>query len=182
MRCCADDEGFVALRRRPAGGGVKPPQAALAEDRRGERWGKGVQEASGGDRKGERKRTADEVSKQAADIKTGAVKGRRDEPGGDPSIGQAVSGIEAARVRSAASARNVGRRVLIRLTLLRRGELARGSALGGGNREALSTDAARAGGPARSSDETPVIGVERRGRLIDDLFARTTGCSPGGSG
>ena len=37
MRCCVDDEGFVALRRRPAGGGVKPPQAALAEDRRGER-------------------------------------------------------------------------------------------------------------------------------------------------
>jgi hypothetical protein len=25
----------VALRRRPAGGGVKPPHAALAEDRRG---------------------------------------------------------------------------------------------------------------------------------------------------
>jgi hypothetical protein len=61
-------------------------------------------------------------------------------------------------------------------------ELARGSALGGGNRKALSTEAARAGGPARSSDEALVIGVERRGRLIDDLFARTTGCSPGGSG
>ena len=40
MRCCAGDEG-LALRRRPAGGDVKPPQAALAEDRRGERWGKG---------------------------------------------------------------------------------------------------------------------------------------------
>jgi len=37
MRCCVEDEGFVALRRRPAGGGVKPPHAALAEDRRGER-------------------------------------------------------------------------------------------------------------------------------------------------
>ena len=60
--------------------------------------------------------------------------------------------------------------------------LARGSALSGGNREALSTDAACAGGPARSSDEALVIGVERRGRLIDDLFARTTGSSPGGSG
>jgi hypothetical protein len=61
MRCCAGDEG-VALRRRPAGGGVKPPQAALAEDRRGERWGKGVVHASGGDREGERERTADDVS------------------------------------------------------------------------------------------------------------------------
>ena len=35
MRCCVEDEGFVALRRRPAGGGVKPPHAALAEDCRG---------------------------------------------------------------------------------------------------------------------------------------------------
>ena len=33
MWCCADDESFVALRRRPAGGGVKPPQAALVEAR-----------------------------------------------------------------------------------------------------------------------------------------------------
>src|SRR6478735_5731106 len=32
--------------------------------------------------------------------------------------------------------------------------------------EASSTDAARAGGPARSSGEAPVMGVERRGRLI----------------
>src|SRR5213080_918319 len=40
----------VALRRRPAGGGVKPPRAALAEDRRGERRGKGARDASGGDR------------------------------------------------------------------------------------------------------------------------------------
>lgn len=35
MRCCAEDGGFVALRRRPAGGDVKPPQAALAKDCRG---------------------------------------------------------------------------------------------------------------------------------------------------
>src|SRR4051794_18456451 len=83
MRCCAGDEG-LALRRRPAGGDVKPPQAALAEDRRGERWGKGARDASGGDREGERERTADDVSKQAADIRTGSVKWVRDEPGGSP--------------------------------------------------------------------------------------------------
>ena len=35
MRCCMRDEGFVAPRSRPAGGGFKPPHAALAEDRRG---------------------------------------------------------------------------------------------------------------------------------------------------
>ena len=36
MRCCADDEG-LALRCRSAGSGIKPPHAALVDDRRGER-------------------------------------------------------------------------------------------------------------------------------------------------
>jgi len=44
--------------------------------------------------------------------------------------------------------------------------VARGSASSSRNCEALSTDAGRAGGPARSSDEAPVMGVERRGRTI----------------
>ena len=74
--------------------------------------------ALGGDREGERERTVDDVSKQGADIETGAVKGRRDEPGGCPSIGQVVSGMKAARVRSAASAWNVGRRVAILSALM----------------------------------------------------------------
>ena len=43
----------MALRNRPAGGGSKAPQAALAEDCRGERWGKGARDASAGDREGE---------------------------------------------------------------------------------------------------------------------------------
>lgn len=75
---------------------------------------------SGGDREGERERTAEDVSKQVADIETGAVKWRRDEPGESPVIGQAVSGMEAARVRSAASAWNVGRRMPTRLPDLKR--------------------------------------------------------------
>jgi hypothetical protein len=37
MCCRTEDGGFVALRRRPAGGGVKSPQGALAEDCRAER-------------------------------------------------------------------------------------------------------------------------------------------------
>jgi hypothetical protein len=41
------------------------------------------------------------------------------------------------------------------------------------NPETLSTVAAPAGGPARSSGEAPVMGVERRGRLIDG-FVRTS--------
>lgn len=43
---------------------------------------------------------------------------------------------------------------------------ARGSASSSRNCEALSTDVACAGGPVRSSDEAPVMGVERRGRTI----------------
>jgi hypothetical protein len=54
---------------------------------------------------------SEDASKQVDDIETGLVKRARDEPGGCPSIGQAVSGVEAARVRSAASAWNVGRRM-----------------------------------------------------------------------
>src|SRR5918998_2639804 len=46
------------------------------------------------------------------------------------------------------------------------GGVPRGRAVSGRNREPLSTDAVLAGGPARSSAEAPVMGVERRGRLI----------------
>ena len=56
----------------------------------------------------------------------------------------------------------------------------RGSAPGGRNREALSTVAALAGGPARSSAEAPVMGVERRGRIIYDVFTGQPGFVPGG--
>jgi hypothetical protein len=42
----------LAPRSRPVGGGFKPPPAALAEDRRGERGGKGAVQASGRDREG----------------------------------------------------------------------------------------------------------------------------------
>jgi hypothetical protein len=43
---------------------------------------------------------------------------------------------------------------------------ARGSAPSGGNREVLSTDAGRAGGLTRSSEEASVMEVERRGQAI----------------
>ena len=74
--------------------------------------------------------------------------------------------MEAARVRSAASAWNVGRRMPIPPSWRRK-------ALGGKREravrrkpEALSTVAGSAGGPARSSGEALVTGAERRGRLI----------------
>ena len=85
---------LVALRRRSSRGGVKPPTGALAEDRCRERVGKGAQDASGGDREGERERIAVEVSKLVSGgIKTGACTRLQDESGGDPVTGQAVPGM-----------------------------------------------------------------------------------------
>ena len=75
----------VALRRRSSGSGVKPPTAALAEDRCRERVGKGAHDASGGDREGERKRIAADVSKLVlGGIRTGVSTRLQDESGGDP--------------------------------------------------------------------------------------------------
>ena len=48
-----------------------------------------------------------------SDIETGVSMRSRDESGGCPFIGQAVSGMQAARAWSAASARNLGRHVPI---------------------------------------------------------------------
>src|SRR5258707_15848191 len=70
-----------------------------------------------------------------------------------------------------------GRRVLTLRPARWRG---REGAPSGRNREALSTVAARAAGPAGSSAEVPVMGAERSGRLICGLFARATGRGPGG--
>ena len=42
--------------------------------------------------------------------------------------------------------------------------VARGRTASGGHRERQSTDAGHRGGPVRSSDEGPVMGLERRGR------------------
>ena len=57
--------------------------------------------------------------------------------------------------------------------------VSRGRAASGRNRELLSTDAAFAGGPARSSGEAPVTGVERRGRLICWVVFASNQAMPG---
>jgi hypothetical protein len=88
------EDGGLALRSRPAVGGFKPPHAALVDDRRGERWGKGVVKASGGDREGERKRIVADVSKsQQVTSEPGREIGFGISLAGVPLIGQAVSGM-----------------------------------------------------------------------------------------
>ena len=91
---------------------------------------------------------------------------------GAPIIGQMVSGVEATRAWSAAFAWNVGRPVPTLPLLVGRGE------------GALQAEAPRgveyrrgtvAGGPVRSSDEGPVMGLERRGRITRSSFVRSTG-------
>jgi hypothetical protein len=47
-------------------------------------------------------------------------------------------------------------------------------------RKGLSTVAGLADGPARSSDEGPVTGLEPRGRVVRGWFVRSTGSAPGG--
>ena len=109
---------------------------------------------SGGDREGERKRIAADVSKLRDDIKTGVSMQSREEPGGCPPIGQVVSGMQATRAWSAASVWNRRRRVRIYLAWSGRKE---GASQAARSRKGPSTVAGCAGGPARSSDEAPVI-------------------------
>jgi hypothetical protein len=61
------------------------------------------------------------------------------------------------------------------------GTVATGSPPSSSNCEGLSTVAGRAGGPARSSEEAPVTGVEPRGWVICGWFGWSTGGPPGGA-
>jgi hypothetical protein len=107
--------------------------------------------------------------KRIGDIETGVELLPRDEPGGCLLIGQVVSGVKVARAWSwlscgtwepvAPSRRSAHWTV---------GSLrpSPGSPPSSGNCEGLSTDAGHGGGPPRSSDEGPVMGLERRGRVV----------------
>ena len=102
------------------------------------------------------------------DIKSGSVTLARDEPGGCLFTDQAVSGMYAARawVRllhgtwEPVVSRD-GRPVVCDLRLAGRGRIPSGR-----NRKDKSTDARHRGGPAGSSDEGSVMGLERSGRAI----------------
>src|SRR3954452_21024862 len=154
----------VALRSRPAGGGFKPPRAALAEDCCGERSRKrhpvrcqvGVRETSASE-----------------SLLTCRNKDRRHQN----------RGIVSCPGRSLADARRLARRCPA--WRRREPDLPRPNGTGEGAhrhgrrwpracdrtaaRGSSAPVAVRAGGPARSSGEASVMGAERRGRVIRGL-------------
>ncbi len=176
MRCCTRDEGagsngLVALRGRPAGGGRKPPRGApvksrgaeLAETARHRARQVRITKASESEPLMRRR-------KRIGDIETGVESLPRDEPGGCLLIGQAVSGVKVARAWSGLSC---GTREPVAPT----GRSASGAGVAcgrsvqartpsSGNCEGESSCAGHRGGPSRSSAEGPVIGLERRGRVV----------------
>ena len=174
--CSAGDGGLVALRDRPMGDGLKPPRAALAEDRRGERRGKGVLEASGGDQGDDCRSKCRELKDG---IRTGLGSRTRDGvwrvpmywPGGVRHRGgvNLICGSRRERWKADANIVSVWLAGAI------------GSPPSGRNREGLSTVAAPAGGPSRSSGDAPVMGAEPRGRLVRGWFGWPTGRWSGGA-
>jgi hypothetical protein len=102
------------------------------------------------------------------DIKTRATSWAWDEPGGDLSTAQAVSGMEVARARVRLLCGTwepvVSREIGSWSDDLR--PLILGKAPNGRNRKESHPYARHRGGPPGSSDEGPVIGLERSGRAI----------------
>ena len=175
-RCCARDEGaspagLVALRGRPAGGGRKPPRGApvksrgaeLAETARhrvGQVW---ITKASESEPLMRRR-------KRIGDIETGVESLPRDESGGCLLIGQVVSGVKVARAWSGLLC---GTREPVAPTgclasgaVLSCGRASQARTSSSGTCEGESSCAGHRGGPSRISGEGPVIGLERRGRVV----------------
>lgn len=96
------------------------------------------------------------------DIRTGVQKRSRDKPEGYLSTALAVSGVKRARARSRLL-RGTGEPVVLESPP---GWWGGGSSSSGRNRERQSTGPEHRGRSSRSSDEAPVIGVERRRRVI----------------
>jgi hypothetical protein len=90
-----------------------------------------------------------------------------DEPGGNLSTALAVSGIETARTQFR---HQCGTWERLALTSNAAMWDSNGRTTSSGNCKWESTCAGQAGGPSRSSGETPVMGVERRGRIVQGCW------------
>jgi hypothetical protein len=102
------------------------------------------------------------------DIKTGSCALVWDEPGGCLLIGQVVSGMYAARAR-VRLLHGTWEPVVSRDDWLVVGDLrlvVSGKVPSGRNREGRISVVGHRGGPSGSSDESPVMGLERSGRVI----------------
>jgi hypothetical protein len=94
------------------------------------------------------------------------------EPGGSPLIGQVMSGMEAARARSAAFEWNRRRHArTLPAKVGDRGEPVSERSVAGDRVPVV----VRADGLACSSAEGSVMGLERRGQVVRDPFVRSTG-------
>ena len=113
--------------------------------------------------------------KRMDDVKTGVELLPWDEPGGCLLTGQVVSGVKVARAWSGLSCGT-------REPVAPRPRAASGACSGlrllveartpsSGNCEGESSDAGHRGGPSRSSGEGPVMGPERRGRVVRACLA-----------
>jgi hypothetical protein len=162
-----------ALRSRSTGRGCKPPQAASVKSRGGERCGNGGQPVRQvGVEKASESEPLMTCRKPMDGIETGGCVCLRDEPGGYLSTAQAVPGMEVARARlrlwcgTWEPVAPIAMRPFTRARTATRSS--RGRTPRGRNPERQSTDAGHRGGPACSSDEGPVMGLEPRGRIISD--------------
>lgn len=97
------------------------------------------------------------------DVETGMGKRSRDESEGYLSTALAASGMKRARARSRLL-HGTGEPVVLESPL--RSGWGGGSSSSGRNRKRRSTGPEHRDGPSRSSDEAAVMGVERRGRVI----------------
>ena len=108
--------------------------------------------------------------KRRDDVKTGVESLLRDEPGGSLPTGQVASGMKAARAWSGLwcgtrePVAPMGRPASG--AVLARGRSPGARTPSSGNCEGESSDAGHRGGPTRISDEGPVMGSERRGRVV----------------
>jgi group II intron reverse transcriptase/maturase len=192
MRCCTRDEGarpsgLVVLRGRPAGGGRKPPRGALVKSRGAERRGDGVlsarqvwiTKASASEPPMKcRKRIGDIRNRGRVVASGGAWREPADWPGGCPAwmVARAWSGLLC----------GTGEPVALFGRPASGGVMSCGWSSESENPkqqicEGESSCAGHRGGPSRSSAEGPVIGLERRGRVVRAGLAVNRG-DVGGAG
>ena len=176
-RCCTRDggarpAGLVALRGRPAGGDRKPPRGAPVKSRGAERRGKGalsarqvwITKASESEPPMKCRKRIGDIQNRGRVIAPGSAwREPADWPGGCPAwmVARAWSGLLGGTREPVAPTGWSASGAVVAC-----GRLSRARTPSSGNCEGESSCAGHRGGPSRISDEGPVIGLERRGRVV----------------